>query len=421
MEYLSLTKFINFLNKNKFFILFLLFGLLILTYPMLASGFDLMPGDGLDSKSQAYIIEHSFQWLVRTPKHEHFWTAPFYFPYQNNIAFSDSLLGIDPIYWFLRIFWQPLSAFQAVYIAVSILNYATLYYLLRKVFKFSSLASSLGGFIFAFGLLRFFRSIHLNYYIQFYTILSLIFLFKVNKTNSLLKNNIYLFLSVSSLAMQFYSCYTLGWAFCIFFFSGLLFSLCFKEIRKKIFEFVKEFYKLLMIYASVFVILLIPFAEIYLDLGIVRTMDDVIIYLQGPFSWVRSLSRFDNLFLKDVQYIGFYERGETTASSGIFTTIFALIGLWFSSKIAKTKGLRWVFYFVFAFIFFMSCTVGTFFMWNFFYNIIPGIQGIRAIIRISFIALIIISFGLAYFVDNFKKDNLKHKIILAISVLLILI
>ena len=279
----------------------------------------------------------------------------------------------------------------------------------------------MGSFIFAFGLMRFFRSIHLNYYSQFYTILGLIFLFKINKKNSLLKNNIYFFLSASSIAMQFYSCYTLGWGFCVLFFTGVLFSLCFGETRKKIFNFFKDFYKLLIIYFIVFIILLIPFAVIYLDLNLVRTMDDVVVYLQDPFCWIRSLSRFDNLFLKDVPYVGFYECGETTASSGIFTTIFALIGLWFSSKIAKTKGLRWVLYFSLALIFFMSCTVGTFFMWNFLYYIIPGIQGIRAIVRISFIALIIISFGVAYYTDNLQIKKLKHKIILIISFILILI
>ena len=145
----------------------MIFGLLIFSYPMLKSGFDLMPGDGLDSKSINYILENSFQWLIRTPKHEYFWTAQFYFPYENNITFSDSLMGIDPIYWVLRIFWKPFSAFQALYIVLSILNYSTFYYLLKKVFKFSDLSSSLGAFIFGFGLLRFFRSIHLNYYSQF--------------------------------------------------------------------------------------------------------------------------------------------------------------------------------------------------------------------------------------------------------------
>ena len=93
MEFLNRMKFISFLNKYKFFLFFLTVGLTIFCYPMVKSGFDLIPGNGMDSKSISYILEHSWYWLNKVPLHEEFWSAPFYFPNKNNLAFSDSLMG----------------------------------------------------------------------------------------------------------------------------------------------------------------------------------------------------------------------------------------------------------------------------------------------------------------------------------------
>ena len=187
-------KFISFLNKYKFFLFFLTVGLTIFCYPMVKSGFDLIPGNGMDSKSISYILEHSWYWLNKVPLHEEFWSAPFYFPNKNNLAFSDSLMGLMPFYWLLRVFLPTFSAFQALMVVASILNYSTFYYLLKHQFKYCDLSSSVGSFIFAFGLMRLFRMVHLNYYSQYLTILALIFLLNIKKENSILKNNLYFLL-----------------------------------------------------------------------------------------------------------------------------------------------------------------------------------------------------------------------------------
>ena len=404
------------LKKYKYFILFLIIGLLIFCYPMLKSNFDLMPGDSLDVKLFTYILEHSFLWLIKTPSHFDFWSAPFFYPFENNLAFSDVTLIIMPFYWFLRIFFEPFSALQALLIVLCVLNYSTFYYLLARQFKYCDLASSVGAFIFAFGLMRYFKMVHLNYYAQFATILSLIFLLKVNKNNSKLKNNFYFALFVLFLALQFYSCYLQGYCFCLVGLLGVIISLYRSDLRKEIFEFFKNFYIYIIGYFALFIILLLPLALKYLDVGVIRTIDEINLFLQNQFAWIRSQSILDNLFLKNLALVDFYDSKEFCASSGIITTLISIFA------ISKMKKLRGVLYFLLIFIFLTSCSVNSFCLWHYLYNILPGATGIRVIVRICFIALIIISFGLAHFIQYLqnKKENYS-KIILIISILFILI
>lgn len=417
MEFLNRMKFISFLNNNKFFILFLLFGLLIFTYPMLISGFDLMPGDGTDVKTFNYLLEHSRLWLLRVKPHEYLWDAPFYYPYSNTLAYSDALIGLMPIYWIIRLFWSEQSSLQVLFITMCVLNYSTFYYFLNSKkckLMFSSLASSLAAFIFAFGLMRYYRMSHLNYYSQFFTILFLIFLFKTDKSNSKFKNNLYFLLALIFLSLQFYSCYTLAFYFCIisiFMFVGFLF---FKTSREFIFEYLKRFYAYLIFYIIFLLITLIPLAVHYLAVENPRNIESVLYHIQNSFVWIRNLSVLDNLFIKDIFEIDYFLKHETSASLGIFTTIFALIGIY------KMKNIKWVFYITCFLIFLMSCTIFDYTIWNFLFYIIPGAQGIRVVLRISFIALIILCMALAAFVDYYLKINKKSSKIILISAIILI-
>ncbi len=162
MEYLNRMKFINYLNKQKiknfilkwgFFSFFLFLGLIIFTYPMILNP-DIMPGDACDVKSFAYILEHSYKWLLREPLHSSLIDIPFYYPSQNTLFYSDALIGIMPFYWGIRVFCD--SAFSAVQILLPfmcLLNYSSFYYFLKKQLKFESLYSSIGPYLFALSFL----------------------------------------------------------------------------------------------------------------------------------------------------------------------------------------------------------------------------------------------------------------------------
>ena len=404
-------------NESKYLFLFLILGLIIFTYPMIVSGFDLMPGHMTDAKFINYILEHSFQWLMGAQNNHPFWTAPFYYPRENTLAYSDALIGIMPVYCAFRFIWSPLSAFQVTFIFMCVLNYTTFYYLLKKQLNFSDIASSLGAFLFAFSLMRFYRTIHIQYFPQFFEILTLIFLMKVNNKNSILKNNIYFLSAIFFLSLQFYTCVSLGYYFIVI---GILFiavSLCFNTTRKMVISYFKNFWKYIVPYLIAFIISLVPLFLKYFDLDEVRTLEEVDLYLQNIGAWIRNVSVLDSLFFKQIEYIDFVHSTEITASVGIFTSLIALFGIY------KYKNFRYVFFILLTVIIFMSCKVGDIYIWQYLYYIMPGAKGIRAIIRISFIALIILSLGMAncmqYLKDNFKgkfKKNLLYLVMLVVII-----
>lgn len=420
MEYSNPMKYINslvsFLNKSKWFLIYLILGLAIFSYPMITSDFDKMPGNGYDIKSLSYILEHSFLWLSQTPSHHFFWNLPFYYPTPNTLAYSDACFGLMPIYWLARTMFDDLSAIQAMMLIISAINYSVFYYLLKKQFNYSHLASALGSFIFAFGLMRLFRMVHLNYYGQYLTILSMIFFLKVKKDNTVLKNNIYFLLAAGFMALQFYTCYSLAYYFCLTAFFAFLISFAFKSSREYVIQYLKDFWRYLIGYFIVFIVILIPYMYHYLSLGVSRSIDDINTYLQGPLAWIRNVSILDNLFFNKLPYVTFYTRDEITASSGIFTTLLALWG------ITKLKH-KWIYYSSLAFIFLCSCSIFGLTFWYLMYYIAPGAQGIRAIIRISFIALIIVAIAIAALVNYFQENiSKKHfRLILCAIVLLITI
>ncbi|MBR1617719.1 hypothetical protein IJ670_06155, partial [bacterium] len=150
---------------------------------------------------------------------------------------------------------------------------------------------------------------------------------------------------------------------------------------------------------------------LYLGVGEVRTIEDVIRYIQGPSAWLRSPSMLDYLFMQFVSFQDRFEyRDEICASIGVFATIFSLIGIF------KLKNMRKIFYPVIAIIFVLSCAFGSFLLWKYLYPVLIGAQGIRAIIRISLIALIIFSIGICGFIDK-----IKNKTVVTLCIILIVI
>lgn len=425
MEYLNRMKFINYLNKQKiknfilkwgFFSFFLFLGLIIFTYPMILNP-DIMPGDACDVKSFAYILEHSYKWLLREPLHSSLIDIPFYYPSQNTLFYSDALIGIMPFYWVIRVFCD--SAFSAVQILLPfmcLLNYSSFYYFLKKQLKFESLYSSIGAYLFAFSLLRYYRLCHLNYFSQFFSVLALIFLFKINKENQNSKNHLYFALSVLFLVLQYYTCFSYGYYFC---FTGvfiLLISMFFKNPREKIISFVKFFYKKILLYSFIFIISLSPLAYFYLSTGLTRDIEEVYFYMQPVSAWIRNLSILDSFFLSDkLEYKDVYTAQELCASMGVITTILALIGVF------KIKNYRYIFLITLFFIFLCSVQINGFVFWNIFYNFLPGTQGMRAIIRISLMTLFILPVGICYYLNFLKNKKTKPSIVLLILSIIVII
>ncbi|MCK9617382.1 MAG: hypothetical protein M0R21_06050 [Lentimicrobiaceae bacterium] len=89
-------------NINIFLpILMFFFGIWYFAIRILGLDFAYIPGDFGDARFIHYILEHGYRFL--SGNENSFWNASFMFPYKNNIALSDNMLGTMPIYALYRI------------------------------------------------------------------------------------------------------------------------------------------------------------------------------------------------------------------------------------------------------------------------------------------------------------------------------
>lgn len=123
-------------------------GLWMFTFGVIGFDFTYFPGDLGDARLNLYFLEHAHQFFTGVTSS--FWDAPFMYPEQNVIAYSDNLLGSAPIYTLFR--WVGLdtyAAYQWWFVVISALNYISAFYLLKRLFKHNC-AAALGAFVFAF-------------------------------------------------------------------------------------------------------------------------------------------------------------------------------------------------------------------------------------------------------------------------------
>ncbi|MBR2068993.1 MAG: hypothetical protein IJ877_04440 [Candidatus Gastranaerophilales bacterium] len=399
-------KFINFLNRIKYFIIFLLLGLLLFFHKALINNFDLLFG-GYDNLYCNYVLEHSFLWLKGV--HSSFWSAPFNYYDAHSIAQFDSFIGVLPFYWFLRMFIKdPLNAFRILFVFVSVLNYVSFYYLL-KCLKIKSLASSLGAFIFAFCVLRYFNFDNFGSFTQFLSIISVIFLFKIKKENKSIVNHFYFLLFSLFLILQFYTSFQIGFftVFCLFF--ATIFSLLPKNSRDIVIVFLKDFYKYILFYALIIFLSLFPMMYQFSCIEYFTPLSTILGNIANYSIWFRSLSVLDNLIKFNFDFIS-YKAQFSSMSFGIITTIIAIFALF---KTTKIKGVSLLTLF---FILLISSGQSAIYFWNIFYYFSFGIESIDSVYCISFMALVIVSLGIALFVNN--TDN---KIVLILAVLFVTI
>ncbi len=127
-------------------------GLMMMHHPMIFSGLRRVQVDLGDSRLINYLLEHNYLWYLGAPGHEGFWDPPFFYPARNIAAYSDSMLGIAPLYAAFRVAgFVPDTAFQLWMLALSALNYAVMLHFLTRRVGLSVAGASAGAFLFAFG------------------------------------------------------------------------------------------------------------------------------------------------------------------------------------------------------------------------------------------------------------------------------
>ena len=112
---------------------------------------DQIPGDFEDARFNMYVLEHGYRWLVGLDKS--FWSAPFFYPAQNVIAYSDNHLGTFLFYSVFRILGVSReTAFQLWAVTLFTLNYLATWIVLRKQ-RFHPVGAIAAAYLFTFTLI----------------------------------------------------------------------------------------------------------------------------------------------------------------------------------------------------------------------------------------------------------------------------
>jgi len=200
-------------------------GLLLAHYPTILSGFARMQNDLGDSRFVNYLLEHSYRWLLREPRHASLWSPPFFYPARNTAAYSEIMIGAGPFYWPWRLVGFRLeTAFQLWMITVSSINFWAAYFWLRRGLALRVSSSTLGAMLFAFGAPRLSQMSHLQLLVHCYTILALHAAMRVLGGPGVgnTARDIWIVVFFASVAAQFLAGMYLGWFLSIGLFWGLL-------------------------------------------------------------------------------------------------------------------------------------------------------------------------------------------------------
>jgi hypothetical protein len=177
------------------------------------TGFDFhfIPGDSGDARFINYLLEHGHQYFFGN--HDSFWSAPFMFPLENTIAYSDHMLLCIPFYSLFRIFGSDMeTSMQLWWILSSALNFCAAYYVANKLFQ-NPIVAGLIAFVFAFGTINLWQINYVQMNVRYFVPFAIYYAYLTVNSPSIHNLIFYLFFIV----LQFYSVmYT---AFFLFYFT----------------------------------------------------------------------------------------------------------------------------------------------------------------------------------------------------------
>jgi hypothetical protein len=137
-------------NAARYFIYLAVFVLFFCytVLPIIGSDLSRFPGNLDDARFNNYLLEHSYKYI--SGQESAFWTAGFFYPHQNVVAYSDNHLGSSIFYVPFRMMgFDRETAFQFWIITGLALNFAAMAFVLDRS-GFGRLAVSLGAAVFAF-------------------------------------------------------------------------------------------------------------------------------------------------------------------------------------------------------------------------------------------------------------------------------
>lgn len=411
---------INSLFPFLYLIAIISIGTLTTFSPTLFSGFTFLQTDPGDPRFNNYLMEHSYQWLLSLPQHEHFWNLPIFYPLKNTYAYSDLLLGVAPIYWVYRTLFQPDTSYQLWLISIFILNYLSFFIFLRYLTKLTVFGSSIGSYIFTYSIPRVAQLSHPQLLPGFFIIMSLSGMYGYLLNNTPYKN-MYIALFFAGIVLQFYTGYYIAWMWCFSLLLVLLYTFTVSSWRQNLFLRFKHDAKIIFPSAIISFVIPLPLFFHYFQVSKMSKFFpyEDITYLQPRLqSWVypgtQSLvySKFSSLPI-------FYNTPyayELILFLGFFTTAIML----YRAINDRTKTVTRIMIFTcIALILLTTIYPSNFSLWKYIYNVIPGAKAIRSLGRIILILLIPYSYWVASFINNYLKNRSKILLLIFSSLIII--
>lgn len=386
---------------------------------------EFLPGDLGDGRFNNYLLEHNHRWFSGQLE-QGYWDAPFMYPIEKVITYSDNLLGSAPIYSAFRFSgFDRERSFQLWVLATFILNFLAAWLFLFAVFR-NPIAASAGAFVFAFSLSTFGQIAHVQTLPRYTVPLAFLMAFRFSKN---LSPN-YFLLTLLILVYQIYCGIYLGFLMAIplavFFIALFIYKNKEARVRLK-----KRNWSLKMA-ASVVVSLLAlaPLLYPYLKYAskFAPSYKDVLPTIPTPESWFFSVPEsFSWPFLESSGFHlpAFWNHylfpgGLPTIAYFVITPAIMILLLQRSEKWNTLSPPLRIMLITGFICFFLFLRFGNFSLYKLIY-LIPGLSAIRDVTRIVNIMLLFFGFSLAFILTYFHKNYRKWNFVLFPVLLFLLI
>jgi hypothetical protein len=387
--------------------LLLALGLFFLFHPMLRGGLGEIPGDLGDARLVNYLLEHSFLWATGRSDHAELWNLPMFYPRQNIFAYSETLLGAAPFYWFWRtLSIAPETSFQLWMLTMAALDFLAAFLLLRRGLRLGTLAAGAGAFLFAFGGARAIHLQHAQLLPHFFTLLAVYALLAVARSPGGAPSPGGVLAAALAIVAQLYASFYLGWFLLLGLALLALVALARRPTREDLFRLARLNGRGLLVAGVVSLLalspLLVHYSRAAAELPGRHPWDPTFHMVPNLASWV-TLGPRSWLYgwMEDPRLWALLRRAgppEVSIGMGLLTSLCAALGLW---QAARTR--PWMAAVLGATVLLLLLTLRLprgVTAWRLLWLYLPSATAMRAVFRIGVFALLPAALGLAWFLET---------------------
>jgi len=372
--------------------------------PTFLSGFRSVQGDLGDSRLVNFTLEHSYRWLHGMPLAGDLWSPPLYYPTLNAATYTDPMLGVAPLYWPWRwIGCHPHTAYQCWMLICWSLNFFCFYLLLRKGFRTSPVAASVGAFLFAFASPRLANVVHQQLVVQFYLVMALLAAITALRTDTRLRRQdragLWIGVFFASLVLQLYTAFYPFFFFLLGLVAALIVATITRDGRSTLRRFARQHAGLLTVSALATLAaafpLLIRYYSTAEEVGLrpynLERLPHILSwFLMGGSNWLYG-------WIHAIPSMAWAQLSRHHNGVGVVTTILALLGLW---HVRRNRVVQLIMV-ALAVLFLLTLRMpGDWSLWELVRSTVPGAAAIRAVSRVAMVLLFPAAIGLAIFFDR---------------------